>query len=178
MIDAETYIGTVVDWLRFWDAKVYVDRVGPQPATVGHLYDLTVAADGGGRHTEQVHFCVAMISLSSVDSPFVVHDFTRHVNAHAHETSRGTPGSGTIEVAIAGIISPLVHATAATAATVAPASSVAGVDLPVVVDLSTGQVHTYGRPRGTAGLAAPRKVRQLFRPPAELRPPPGHDPAH
>ena len=179
IVDAETYIATIVDWLRFWDAKVYQERVGPQPATVGHLYDLVRIDAGEGTHTVQAHYCVALASLGSVDTPFVVHDFTRHVHAHAYQTTRGTPGSGTVELAIAVLVSPLVHATAAAAATAPPpGSSQFGTDRPVVVDVTTGQVHTNTGTRHTgAHLAATTKVVQLFRPPAELRPPPGHAPA-
>jgi len=176
-MDAETYIAAVTDWLRFWDAKVYEERIGPQPATVGQFYDRLLVSAGSGAYTVQVHYCVALTVLGSVDAPFAVHDFTRHVNAHAYATTRGTPGTGTLEVAIAGLISPLVHATAAAAATAAPNTTQSGTDRPVVVDLTTGQVHTHtGTRLGGAGLhlAANFKVRQLFRPPGEILPAPGH----
>lgn len=180
MIDAEAYIATVVSWMRFWDAKVYEEQIGPQWATAGQFYDTLLLNSGSGAFTVQVHYCVALAALGSVDSPFAVQDFTRHVHAHAYETTRGTPGSGTLEVAIAGLVSPLVHATAAAAATATPPTVQSGTDRPVIVDLTTGQVHTHTGTRlggGNLHVATNMKVRQLFRPPGELRPPPGHIPS-
>lgn len=179
VIDAETYISAVADRIGFFDGRVYQAQVGPLPATVGHLYDTLVSGAGDHAHNVQVHFCVVLASLTSVDNPFVVHDFTRHVTAYAHHTSRGTPGFGTVEVGIAGMISPLVHQTAATAASAPPFSSSTGTSRPVVVDLSTGWVHTYTGSKFVAAAlhsAANLRVRRLFPLPAELLPPPGHAP--
>ena len=185
MIDAETYIATVADWIRFWDGKVYDARVGPQPATVGHLYDQFVTNAGSELVTRQMHTCVVMAPLQSVDTDFAVHDFMGHVSAHAYATSRGLPGLGTVEVAIAALVSPLVHASAAAAANGPPPPTRWGMNRPVVVDLTTGDVHAnvhggssfFAVANANLAPAANLRVRRLFPFPAELRRPPDHAPA-
>lgn len=183
MPDADTYVKTVVERLRFWDARVYDAQIGPLQSTVGHLYDTIAVARHQREHrievyNLQVHFCVVIAQLPSVDSAFVVDDFAARVSEHAYATTKGSPGVGTVEVAIAGLISPLVHQTAARQAdALSIYNRAVGIRRAVVVDLSSNWVHVNlpggGRGQGPAE-ATNQRIRRLFPLPAEVDAHPGN----
>jgi len=179
MPDADSYITTVAERIRFWDGDVYDTQIGPLRTTVGHLYDTIAVAQSERAFNLQVHFCVALAQLPSIDSAFAVEDFTHRVGAHGFETSKGSPGFGTVEVSFAGMISPLVHQVAAQRAdSIAVDNRAFGMRRAVVVDVSGNWVHTNlgGSSffRSQVNYAASQRVRRLFPLPAELDAHPGN----
>lgn len=178
MPDADSYITTVSERIKFWDGDVYNSQIGPLQCTVGHLYDTIAITQSERAFNIQLHFCVALAQLPSIDSPFPVEDFANRVGVHGFETSKGSPGFGTAEVSFGCLISPLVHQTAAQRAdSFSVGSNSLGMRRAVVVDLSSNWVHTSlqtGFFHGRVNYAINQRVRRLFPLPAQLDANPGN----
>lgn len=178
MPDANSYITTVAERIKFWDGDVYSTQIGPLHSTVGHLYDTLIFGGGESKVNGQVHFCVVLAQLPSIDSAFVVEDFARHASAHGYATTKGSPGFGTAEVALACLVSPLVHQSAAHRADGLNVDTLTGVHRAVVVDIANNWVHACFQSSSFRNIslysAINQRIRRLFPLPAEVDAHPGN----
>lgn len=144
MIDGEGYLAVVTHRLLRVRAQVYRAQVGPVTALVGNMYD-------GAGAISQLHFCVVAAVLPEVTG-FMVNDFARHAQQHANAATTGVRGFGTAVITLPGLISPVVRPDAVAAALAKPSAALGGETRPVVVDLTTNQVHLFTGTKFT-GLA-------------------------
>ena len=134
MINAEGYLAVVAHRLLRVRGQVYRSQVGPFPALVGNMYD--------GMALSQLHFCVVAAAVPEVTGP-MVRDFALWAQQHANAATTGVRGFGTAVITLPGLISPLVRPDAVAAATAKPSAALGGETRPVVVDLTTNQVHLF-----------------------------------
>jgi hypothetical protein len=162
-MDPNAYLSVVAQRIQAQHGTVQQAQVGPLQALVGDVYSSSVAAMGNLR------LCVVAVSLAEVNG-FVVRDFGAHASQFATRTTQGTLGFGTALLTVVGFVSHRVTPDAIAAATAKPGIQFAASTRPVVVDLASGQLHTF---TGTQiwGLAMQntfkRKVRETFPTPAE-----------
>jgi hypothetical protein len=135
MIDVEGYLAVVAHRLLRVRAQVYRAQIGPVTALVGNMYD-------GLGAISQMHFCVVAAAVPEVNG-FIVRDFAQRAQQHANATTTGVRGFGTAVITLPGLISPLVRPDAVAAATAKPGAALGGETRPVVVDLTTNQVHLF-----------------------------------
>jgi hypothetical protein len=162
-MDPNAYLSVVAQRIRANHGNVQQAQVGPVPALVGDVYSSSLAAMGNLR------LCVVAAALPEVNA-FVVRDFALHASQFATRTTQGTLGFGTALLTVVGFVSHRVAPDAVAAATAKPGMQFAATTRPVVVDLTSGQLHTF---TGTQlwGLAMQntfkRKVFETFPMPAE-----------
>jgi hypothetical protein len=164
MIDADTYVSAVVRRLEQACGQVRRARVGPVDSMIGDFYEGSLIARG------HIHFTVVIAPLATVNG-HAVRDFARHVHQWAIRSTHQVPGGRTEVVNFAALVSPQVHPDAVSAAVAKPPLQAVGTTRPVVIDLTTGQVHTFTGTRflGWALQDTIRAKRHLFLPPpAEL----------
>ena len=162
-MDPNAYLSVVAQRVRMAHGNVQQAQVGPVQALVGDVYSSSLAAMGNLR------LCVVAAAFAEVNA-FVVRDFGAHASQFATRTTHGTLGFGTALLTVVGFVSPRVTPDAAAAAAAKPGVQFAASTRPVVVDLTSGQLHTF---TGTQlwGLAMQntfkQKVRETFPTPAE-----------
>jgi hypothetical protein len=149
MIDAEGYLAVITHRMMRVRAQLYRTQIGPVVALVGNMYD--------GMALSQLHFCVVAAALPEVNG-FIVNDFARHAQQHANAATTGVRGFGTAVITLPGLISPVVRPDAVAAATAKPSAALGGETRPVVVDLTTNQVHLFTGTKLT-GLALQGAIR-------------------
>ncbi|GAA1720841.1 hypothetical protein GCM10009765_81360 [Fodinicola feengrottensis] len=163
MLSGEDYLSAVAIRASRNKGKLYTAPIGPINAMVANMYA------GAGAALGQIHFCLVAATVPEINA-FVVKDFSSHAAQHARQATNGVKGMGTLIVTLAGLVSPVVQPDAIPAATAKPELDFGAEKRPVVVDLSTGQVHMF---TGTkfVGLVMQRAIRKraqmLFPPPAE-----------
>jgi hypothetical protein len=163
VMDPNAYLSVVAQRIRGSHGNVQQAQVGPVQAMVGDVYSSSLVAMGNLR------LCVVAVALPEVTG-FVVRDLGAHASQFATRTTQGTLGFGTALLTVVGLISHRVTPDAAAAANAKPGIQFAASTRPVVVDLTTGALHTY---TGTQlwGLAMQntfkRKVAETFPTPAE-----------
>ncbi|WP_163511304.1 hypothetical protein [Fodinicola acaciae] len=136
MLTGEEYLQAVAMRVARVNAQGYQAQVGPMNAFVANMYD------GAGAVMGQVHFCLVAASFPEVNA-FIVGDFSQHAAQHAHQATNGVRGLGTAVITLVGLVSPVVRPDAVAAATAKPKNVWGGEIRPVVVDLSSGQVHMF-----------------------------------
>ncbi len=135
-MDPNAYLSVVAQRIQAQKGTVQQTQVGPLSALVGDVYSASVAAMGNLR------LCVVAVALADVNA-FVVRDFTAHANQFAMRSTMGTLGFGTALVTAVGFVSPRVTPDAIAAATAKPGMQFAATTRPVVVDLTSGGLHTF-----------------------------------
>jgi hypothetical protein len=162
-MDPNAYLSVVAQRIQALRGTVQQAQVGPMQALVGDVYSSSLAAMGNLR------LCVVAAAFSHVNA-FVVRDFSMHANQFAMRTTRGTLGFGTALLTVVGFATQSVAPDGAAIANAKPDMQFAATTRPVVVDLASGQLHTF---TGTQlwGLAMQgtfrQKVRETFPTPAE-----------
>jgi hypothetical protein len=162
-MDPNAYLSVVAQRIRSANGTVGQAQVGPAQAFIGDVYQSSVAAMGNLR------VCVVAITPAEVNG-LVVRDFSAHADQFAARTTRGTLGLGTALLTVVGFVAHRVTPDAVAAATAKPGMQFAATTRPVVVDLGTGQVHTFtGTPLWGFAMqkTIKRKVRETFPTPAE-----------
>jgi hypothetical protein len=162
-MDPNAYLAVVAQRVQYARGTVQQVQVGPLSAMVGDIYQPALAAMGNLR------VCVVAASVDEVNG-FVVNDFVAHASQFATRTTRGTLGFGAALLTLVGLVSHRVTPDAVAVATAKPGIQFAATSRPVVVDLASGQLHTF---TGTQlwGLAMQntfrQKAREMFPAPAE-----------
>lgn len=163
MITADQYVEAVHRRLRHSSAHLSQEQVGPLWALVGHVYQRA--------NLGRQHICVVAAIASHVP-PGLVTEFAKNVQDLADATTHGKRGFGASVLAVAGLVTGEVHPGARLLATKPPSSRIGGETRPVIVDVVTGNVHTF---TGTkfVGLASQglfkRQVAQYFPAPAAVQ---------
>jgi hypothetical protein len=163
VLSGEDYLSAVAIRAGRIKSQLYTAPVGPITAMVANMYA------GAGAVLGQMHFCLVAATFQEVNA-FIVKDFSSHAAQHASQVTTGVKGMGTAVITLVGLVSPVVHPDAIPVAKAKPGLQWGGETRPVVVDLSTGQVHMF---TGTKlyGLVLQRAIRSraqaMFPPPAE-----------
>jgi hypothetical protein len=150
MIDIDGYLAVVAHRMMRVRAQLYRTQIGPVTALVGNMYD-------GAGAISQMHFCVVAVGVAEVNG-FIVRDFAQRAQQHANAATTGVRGFGTAVITLPGLISPVVRPDAVAAATAKPGAALGGETRPVVVDLTTNQVHMFTGTKLT-GLALQGAIR-------------------
>ncbi|HEY3683389.1 MAG TPA: hypothetical protein VGL93_10135 [Streptosporangiaceae bacterium] len=179
MIDADTYMNVFAQRAQAQRARVQPAQVGPLQALVADSYE--------SMGLSEVRYCVIVAAVPEVNG-FVVGDFTRCGVAWASTTMRGVKGLTGSAITIVGLVSARVSPDAVSAATSKPSMEFSGAHRSVVVDLTSGGVHSYTgssfREFAVSGTIS-TKLRTLFPAPgevaaqiAQMGPPPGPGAPH
>jgi hypothetical protein len=167
MIEADVYVRAVIARIERARGQIRQTRVGPLDAVVGDFYEGSVIAQG------HIHFTAVVAPLVEVTAHAVT-DFTQHAAQLAIRTTLPVPGGRTEIITFAGLVSHRVRPDAVAAAVAKPPLLAVGTSRPVVVDLSTGLVHSFTGTRFIGWALQDMikaKVRELFPLPAEVADP-------
>ncbi len=163
MLTNDAYLAAVAQRIQFGRGQLYQAQIGPLTALVGNIFD-------GVGPMGQMHTCVIAAGLPEVNG-FIVQDFALRASQHAAQATTGIKGFGTAVVTLVGLVSPVVRPDAVPVAVRKPAMEWGGSTRPVVVDLTTGQIHTFTGTQLNGWMlqgAIRSKTQMMFPPPGQV----------